>query len=121
MLTRFKQLCSTMTYRDMVDLSTIISENLPPNAGREEVADTLLRLPNDTDDEQMEKTNKVLQSCFNCKRTITIQPEKHSAGGVIFKIACPSVEGAIVFDSNVREGVSQLLDTLTVLQAFSDV
>jgi hypothetical protein len=120
MLSRFKQICSTMTYRDMVDLSTILAENLPPNAKPQDVADVLLDLPDDTDDDQMDNTNRVLQSCFNRKKIITIQPEKHSAGGMIFKIACPSVEGAIVFDSNVREGVSQLLDTLTVLQAFSD-
>lgn len=118
MLNRFKQVVSIMTYRDMVDLSTMLSEAL--EIDRERVAEALLSLPVDTEDDQLENTNQVLASCFSRKKQITIQPESHAAGGTIFKIACPSVEGAVVFDSNIREGFSQLLDTLTVLQAFRD-
>lgn len=109
-----------MTYRDMKDLSTLIAERLPAQLTAEAVADTLLKLPIDTEDAQLEKTNKILGNCFSRKKQIIIQPEHHPVGGTIYKITCPSVEGAVVFESNIREGVSQLLDTLTVLQAFND-
>ena len=118
MLSRLKQTISILTYRDMVDFSTMLAEKV--GTDQETMADALLSLPGDTQDEQLEKTNNILSGCFSRKRQITIQPEHHPAGGVMYKIACPSVDGAVVFDSNIREGVSQLLDTLTVLQAFND-
>ena len=100
----------------MVDLSTMISESLPDCASPSDVAEVLINLPLDTADDQIVKTNDVLSRMFSRKKQITIQPH----GENVFKIACPTVEGAVVFDNNIREGVSQLLDTLTVLQAFDD-
>lgn len=113
MVNKFKQLCSTLTYRDMVDLSTMISEALPEHATPEGVAQVLLELPIDTEDNQIQQTNMILTSSFGRKRQIIVQPMQ----GDVFKITCPSFEGAVVFDKNIREGVSQLLDTITVLKA----
>lgn len=118
MLTRLKQTISILTYRDMVDFSTMLAERVGTDP--ETMANALLDLPGDTNDEQLENTNKILTGCFSRKKQITIQPETHPSGGTMYKIACPSIEGAVVFESNIREGVSQLLDTLTVLQAFRD-
>lgn len=102
-----------MTYRDMVDLSTMISEALPERASPEEVAGVLVDLPADTEDNQLAHTNKVLCTAFSRKRQITVQPMNNGA----YKIVCASFEGAVVFDMNIREGISQLLDTITVLKA----
>lgn len=119
MLTRLRQIFGSMPYRDMVDFSQLLCTKLEYGSPTK-IAEALLDLPSDTEDDQLENTNKILASCFSRKKQITIQPERHSAGGTIYKITCPTVDGAVVFDSNIREGVSQLLDTLTVLQAFKD-
>ena len=109
------QLLRTLTYRDMVDFSEIVAQALN-NAGHPEIeastiADVFVTLP--AHNEQSDKTNAILQSMFKRKRQFTISPMKNG----VFKIACPSFEGAVVFQEDVREGVSQLLDTLTVLKA----
>ena len=105
---------AALPYRDMVDLTTMIAEALPDCASPEDVATALLELPEE--DQQTTDTNIVLARMFSRKKQLTIQP----CGEDVFKICCPTVEGAVVFDKNIREGVSQLLDTLTVLQAFDD-
>ncbi len=104
-----------MTYRDMVDFSEIIAtalnsagySNIEPNI----VADVLTNLP--TSNEQTDNTNKILASMFGRKRNFSIQPMK----GGVFKMSCASFEGAVVFDKDIREGISQLMDTMTVLKA----
>ena len=117
MLTKLKKTFRSLTYRDMVTLSTELSEKLPDCAEPGDVAAVLLDLPLDMEDDSMEfMSNDVLSRMFSRKKQLTIQPE----GEDVFKICCPSVEGAVVYDRNIREGVSQLLDTLTVLQGFND-
>lgn len=113
MVREFKKLCASMTYRDMVDLSTLLSEALPDCAGPEDVANVLLDLPCDTEDNQISNTNKILTTAFGRKRAIAITPMKNGT----YRFTCASFEGAVVFDTNIREGVSQLLDTITVLKA----
>lgn len=106
-----------LTYRDMVDFSEILAaalaernEAVPPSV----LAEILTTLPYDND--QTASTNEILAGFFRRKRQITIQPE----GQGVFKIACPSLDGAVVVDKDVREGVSQLLDTVVVLESFAD-
>lgn len=101
---------ATLTYRDMVDFSEIIAEALGGVVTAEKIAKVMSELP--VSNEQTDRTNEMLQGMFNRKRQFTITPLKDG----VFKIACPSFEGAVVFDKDVREGVSQLLDTLTVLR-----
>ncbi len=104
-----------MTYRDMVDFSEILAGEIN-NSGHPEVeagtiAEVLTTLP--ISNEQTEKTNELLTSMFGRKRNFTIQPMSNG----VFRFTCPSFEGAVVFDKDIREGVSQLMDTLTVLKA----
>lgn len=104
-----KQL-SLLTYRDMVDLSEIIAEKLDiPAVTPPMIAHIFTSLP--THNEQTDSTNDMLADMFRRKRAISIMPLKEG----VFKISCASYEGAVVFDKDIREGVSQLLDTLTVL------
>ncbi len=109
-----QQLCG-MTYRDMIDFSEILAGELN-NSGHPEVesstiADVLTSLP--ISNEQTDKTNELLVAMFGRKRNITIQP---MASGV-YRFTCASFQGATVFDKDIREGISQLMDTLTVLKA----
>jgi len=109
------QLLRALTYRDMVDFSEIVAQELN-NAGHPEIeastiADVFVALP--AHNEQTDETNQILQSMFRRKRVFSIQPLKEG----VFKISCASFEGAVVFEKDIREGVSQLLDTLTVLKA----
>ena len=96
----------------MVDFSEIIAKQLD-DAGfpvpSEAVADILTALP--TSNEQTDNTNDMLADMFRRKRVIAVTPLKEG----VFKMSCASYEGAVVFDKDIREGVSQLLDTLTVL------
>lgn len=104
-----------MTYRDMVDFSEILAGEIN-NSGHPEVeastiAEVLTTLP--ISNEQTDRTNEFLISMFGRKRNITIQPM--SSG--VFRFSCASFQGATVFEKDIREGISQLLDTLTVLKA----
>ncbi len=101
-----------MTYRDMVDFSTILAERLDlVGLGSQRIAEVLVDLP--ASNEQTDKTNEILGSLFNRKRIIAIQPLSNG----VYRMSCASFEGAVVHDKDIREGVSQLLDTLTVLKA----
>lgn len=103
-----------MTYRDMIDFSEIVAQALRQSGQSIDstvLAQVLTSLPKGN--EQTDKTNEILQTMFKRKRQFTISPLRDG----VFKIACPSFEGAVVFESDIREGVSQLLDTLTVLKA----
>ena len=116
MVNNLRKQFAAMSYRDMVDFSTMLSEALPDSALPEDIAKVLIDLPKDTDDNQIENTNDILQSMFKRKRQITVQQMKPG----VFKFCCPSFGGAVVFDSNIREGMSQLLDTITVLEVFGE-
>ena len=103
-----------MTYRDMVDFSEIVASELEQRGRRIDpsvVAEVLTTLPKGN--EQTDKTNELLASMFGRKRNFTIQPMNNG----VFKLSCSSFEGAVVFEKDIREGISQLLDTLTVLKA----
>lgn len=105
-------LLRSLTYRDMVDFSEIVADELNVSGvDARIVADTFVALP--AHNEQTDKTNEILALMFNRKRTICIQPMSNG----VFKMSCASFEGAVVFEKDIREGVSQLLDTLTVLKA----
>ena len=113
MIKDFRKICLGMTYRDMVDLSTMISEALPERASPDEVANVLVDLPIDVEDNQLANAQMILGGAFGRKRAITISPMSNDT----YKIACASFEGAVVFDTDIREGISQLLDTITILKA----
>lgn len=104
-----KRALAGLPYQEMKQLSTEIATKV--NVNPTELADVLSTLP---DQSEMEvRDNDILGRAFTRKKQITIQPH-----GMGFKISMPTVEGATVIDSDIRAGVSQLFDILTVLQAW---
>lgn len=103
-----KRALATLPYQEMRQLSTEIAAKV--NVNPTELADVLSSLPDQSDVEM--RDNAILGYTFNRKKQITIQPL-----GDGYKVSMPTVEGATVVDRDIRAGVSQLFDTLTILQA----
>ena len=109
------QQLSLLTYRDMITFSTTVADCLC-EAGLEHIpTDTLAQvftnLPVESDTSS--KENDILASMFKRKRNFTVSP----MNGGVFRITCTSHEAAVVFDTNIREGLSKLLDTMAVLES----
>ena len=102
-----------MPYTELMTLAKELSDAINEGSvqhDRTSMADILVSLPDSCEEET--RDNIILTQFFSRKKQLTIQPH-----GDAFKITCPTVEGAIVFSEDIRAGLSQLLDTLTVLQA----
>ena len=106
---------SALTYRDMVDFSEIVAEKLGGVVEAEKIAEAMSDLPHDN--EQTIRTNEVLNAAFSRKRNISVQ--RAQAGGGAYHIRCESLNAGLVAE-DIREGISQLLDTITVVQSLTD-
>lgn len=107
-------LLAQLTYRDMVDLSKIVADELGGVTTAEKIASVLCNLPRDND--QTADTSVILHDAFKRKRNITVQPK---SGGA-YVITCGSFNGASVICEDIREGISQLLDTIVVINTLMD-
>lgn len=104
-----KRLLRQLPYQEMRQLSTEIGDKV--NVNPTELADVLSTLPDQNEVE--DRDNRLLSGAFTRKKQITIQPWADGS----FKISMPSVDGATVVDRDIRSGMSQLFDLLTVLEA----
>ena len=94
-----------LPYREMQDLSTEIRASLPEHPTTENVADVLTSLPME-ESEHDRNQNAYLMDYFSRKRAIAVTP--HGNGWVL---TCSTLD-LTIHCTDLREGMSQLFDTL---------
>ena len=102
---------STLPYREMRELSRDVLHELPGSPSLDEMAGKLAGLAEEVDSEAATKEQELLHSMFIRKKQIVILP--YDKG---FKISIPA-QNIDVYDSDVRNGISQALDTMVALKA----
>ena len=109
---QIKKQLAQLPYREMRDLSGEIREKLPQHPTTENVAEILTELPME-ESEKDRNQNAYLQDYFGRKRAITITP--HGNGWIL---TCSTLD-LTVHCTDLREGMSQLFDTLIGYLAIS--
>ncbi len=109
-----KKSLAQLPYREMVILSTELSESLKVNA--EKIAKVLAHMDMDEAPEIVKQEQQILGRCFRRKKSFNICPLPNKK---IFRISCPAYEEAVITD-NIREGISEMLDKIVVKEVLSD-
>ncbi|HEY4712023.1 MAG TPA: hypothetical protein VIH69_05025 [Dehalococcoidia bacterium] len=105
-------LFARLPYTEMCNLASAIAIKFP-GIEIDHMAKALVELADQkalTELEEMEQG--LLKKVFNRKRTITVQ--QHGIG--LFVISCPTLHNCSVSTTDIRKGLSELLDQLVALE-----
>ncbi len=102
---------STLPYREMRELSKDILFELPNDPSQDEMAGKLAGLAEEDDSEAASKEQELLHSMFTRKKQIVVLPYDNG-----FKISIPA-QNIDIYDCDIRNGISQALDTIVALKA----
>lgn len=107
---RIKVALATLPYREMRELGKDMSAAMKLASRHEDFSEALANLIDVEASQEATGEQEILASCFNRKKTFSIQPYNDG-----FKITCVAME-ATIFTSNIRAGLSELLDHIVTLK-----